>query len=260
MDAADDAPSPAEALSARRLRARARAEGLAASDFELLQHAIVARGDTGKALRRMRRLADLRARYRTEELEPAAVLAAVRAYADSGFLLGAGSDEEGRGYLLVDYAAFNPAELDCEEKWRLHVAASLLVLDAVAGDSLRTMRSGAVIVADCYNSGWRNFSAATQRSFIELYQQTYPTTIAGLAIVDAPVVVRTFISLCRGMLTRKMMAKIRQVPKHDLPTVLPLPSTKLPLAFGGDVGSADVVMSLKDRLAARSLACQGVVV
>lgn len=256
----DEAPSPAEALSARRLRTRAVAEGLSASDFELLQFVIAARGDLGKALRRMRRLADLRARYRIHELEPAAVLATVRAHVDSGFLLGAGSDKEGHGYLLVDFAAFDPTELDCEEKWRLHVAASLLVLDAVAGDSLRTMRSGAVIVADCYNSGWRNFSAATQRSFIDLYQQTYPTTIAGLAIVDAPVVIRTLLSLCRGMLTRKMMAKIRQVPKHDLPAVLPLPSAKLPQAFGGEVGSADVVNSLTERLAARSLACKGVLV
>jgi CRAL/TRIO domain len=245
------APTAAEVAAARRLRGLARHEGFALSDFELLQFSIVAKGDTANALRRIRRLAALRAKHRVDDLEAEAVLSYI-ARNVAGFVQSIGRDAAGRGHLIVLYSAFDPSALVTPEDWRLHVAASLAVLDAVAGDSLETVRAGVVIVADCYGSGWRNFSQATQASFINLYQNAYPVLISGLAIVDAPRVISALLQLCKSLLSRKMMNKILQLSKDDVPAAVPLPQRELPPAFGGTFAASDLIPCIRRRLATRA--------
>jgi CRAL/TRIO domain len=248
MDA--NLPTAAEAVAARRLRAQALTEGLELSDFEYCQFAIVSKCHPGKALARVRRMRALQREFATDEVDEDAIMSYI-AESVPGFVQSIGWDAGERGVLIVDFAAFDPTALDSEGAWQLHVASCIAVLDAVAGINLRTIRAGTILAADCKGSGWRNFSHTTQASYIRVYQNCYPTTIAALAVVDAPAVMGFMIGLCKALLAEKLRRKIRSTSRSEFAAAVSLPSSTLPPPFGGSFTQEELVRCMRDRLAER---------
>lgn len=192
----NDASSQGQASSeelrrARLIKDKAIQNGLdIVSDFEYLQHAIVAKEDLGKALKRIQRLQNFRKQYKITTIENDRPLELFEKWNTeySPMITGIGLNPDGRPSLLADYKSFNPKILKTEDDWILMMKVFYYVFIAMQSD-LRCIRNGIDFIADCEGISWENFSFEVEKRAADLYQGSYPVRINSNVMLDAPKIV-----------------------------------------------------------------------
>lgn len=184
--------TPLELSRAKAIKAAAQEAGLSpVSDFEYLQHAIVAKDKVQKALGRMRNLEEFRSKYNIKEDEdPEEALRLARAFQDKfpGFLVGAGQDSEGRAVQVNESRNFFPQKIEDEEGWRCLMAGTFHSFTALQPD-VEAVRKGMLFLSDAGGAGLQNTSSEFQKRSRSSFQDSYPVRIEKIVVLDAPVIV-----------------------------------------------------------------------
>lgn len=187
------APTPEEMQWANAIKKAALEAGLKRlSDFEYMQHAIVAKDKVDKALKRIRGMEKFREQYKVEG--EGSVEEALRLFKEfntrlPNFMLGLGMDHKGQGIQFAEYKTFHPKMLKTEDDWRLIMVLFFYLFNATQAD-LSAVRNGMRFAADCKGMGWKNFSLEIEKRFADFYQDAYPIRMKESAMLDAPVIVR----------------------------------------------------------------------
>lgn len=138
------------------------------SDYEIVQHSLVAKGDTDKALSRMRKIQDAENRYK-HEISGLSNSSALEKTLEKlgGTLTSFGLDRNGRPVIGCLYSRFDPKQLKVENDWVI-VGQGLIALLAATTYEFDAVRNGCVFVADCQGMGWSNFSPEAEKRFAEV--------------------------------------------------------------------------------------------
>lgn len=180
---------------AREIKTAATAEeGLEArSDFEYLHHAIVAKGNVKKALKRIERLQAFREQYDLkgfEEDEPGKLLRACNDMFPA-FLGAIGVDDGGRAVQFCEYKNFDPKALKGEKEWRDMMGSFYYMFQAMNAYP-DAIRKGIVFACLCKGMGWKNFSLEVEKRAAEFYQDAYPVRMKHIYLIEAPMIVSLF--------------------------------------------------------------------
>eukprot|EP00638_Chattonella_subsalsa_P001111 CAMPEP_0117763182 /NCGR_PEP_ID=MMETSP0947-20121206/18462_1 /TAXON_ID=44440 /ORGANISM="Chattonella subsalsa, Strain CCMP2191" /LENGTH=297 /DNA_ID=CAMNT_0005584793 /DNA_START=52 /DNA_END=942 /DNA_ORIENTATION=- len=172
------------------------------SDFMYVQYAIVAKGDTKKALRRLKKTVSFLDSYKIEEISSLqAVDWMESAFPD--FIFAAEDDNLGRPILCMRYRAFSPKAVKTEQDMKYMLKGFLDMIEASTNDFDYTRR-GCIFIADCGNIGWSNFSEEIERTFANLYQDAYPLRFEDMYMLDAPVLMKVLIQICSIFIKKKL--------------------------------------------------------
>lgn len=162
------------------------------SDFEYLQHAILARDNIPSALSRIRRMQALRKRYHVDNVDATEALRFLN-LTMHGIHCSTGTTSSGHRVTVMDYSKLEPSKLVTEQDWRLFICGTLYYFDAVHCD-LDAVRHGLIYAAKCRSVRWTNFSIEAERRMNSVYQSTYPVRIHQVVLLDAPKIVRSRIT------------------------------------------------------------------
>lgn len=244
-----------EVIWAQQIKEAAATSGLGnLSDFEYLQHAIVAKANVYKAVRRIQRLTEFRARYKLSNANTDNAMAMLRS-AEAlfpGFFGGSGIDDEGRVIQHLNFAAFEPAKLTSHKQWRDFMGAMYHMMQAATCD-VQSIRSGSVFLADCGGLSWGNFSFEVERRCTEFLQDAYPFRSKHFYFLDAPGILSVMVGICRVFLSEKMKATLQSISSVQYYGKTNLPAYLVPGDHGGSARPQWNYKFIEERLKARAI-------
>jgi len=222
------------------------------SDFEYLQHAIVAKDKVSKAVKRLEKLQKFREQYNVTDAEKDDALNILRgSYALFPGMLGAiGKDEDGVGVQLSVVRNYLPNSLKSED-WRTVLVAGYYMFNALNSD-IESMRKGMVFISDCGGMGWKNFSLKAQKKNAEIFQDAYAIRINKMVLLDAPFVMAAMLKLIRAILSKKMKETIVIDKTETFFESGQLPKELTPPKYGGTASDDEAFKFLEEKLALRT--------
>lgn len=191
MSSSATTPTPEETANAKRIKEQALSEGLPLlSDFEYLQHAIVAKENVEKGVARIRNLLEFKEKHRIREAQEEDPMSVFVKWENDfpGFFNRMGIDSKGRPFMMITYRKFQPKKIQTEEDWCALMGCFYHMFNAMSYD-LDAVRNGIVMVSDSKNVSWANFSLRLEKRAAEFYQDSYPVRIKAIVLLDAPVIV-----------------------------------------------------------------------
>lgn len=252
-------PTPQEttwALAVKRAAQRdPKVRHLDMTDLEFLQHAIVAKGQPKKALKRIKRLQKFKERYGI--LCDGSWEQAQRAFTTSCHsfpycYLGLGVAPNGASVVSIDVSAYHRKLLTSEEAFRVLMRAHFYMFQATQPD-LAAMRAGVQCLCDFQHVGLENFSMEAERRAAELYANSYPMRVKGITMAGTMLFVRFFFELIKPFFSKKV-TQTYQFPK-TMSTYLGyhnnITAPNLPVAWGGDIQVKQVEQIFEARLKRR---------
>lgn len=141
------------------------------SDFEIVQHSLVAKGDIQKALTRIRKIDKVGKKYTSKSSGLSNADALKKSFEMmQGTMTSFGLDTDGCPVIGCRYSAFDPNIFKRELDWVV-VSQGMLVLLAAATYDFAAVRNGCVFLSDCHGIGWSNFSVEVEKHFAEVCEQ-----------------------------------------------------------------------------------------
>ena len=248
------------------------------SDWEFLQHAIVAKDNTAAALTRLRNLQALKQRYgiiRDGSVDEAARDLKTFLQTHPGLYLSLAtwttsctsttSDDNDKNNSLPvgtqifcsEYQHFNAARMKSEEAYAVYMRAAFYVLQA-AQCNLPAVRAGLMLYLDVLGAlRYRSFQ--TEARARALYGQAYPIRIQGVVLLTASLALRmAYQWLFRPWMSTKVksvlympaVARDEYLLNH-VSSSSTTPKSCLPQAWGGDLAVDDFYDTILDRLRQR---------
>jgi hypothetical protein len=221
------------------------------SDFELVQHVIVAKGKEDVVLKRMRRLKLFREKHGIDKIVSVyGALKMVSKFVDAhkGFLQSLGTDPMGRPIVALNFAALHPSQKDLEDDNRFAVFYFLLC--AMQSD-LFNIRNGIVVIGDFTNVTWQNnLSFGLLRGTAELCRDSFPIKVKDIPLLNAPSTMSSMYAMCWSYLSPKVVQRLHmdcslQILKDAFPSQI------LPKSLGGSQGPLDMMDHLEEALKRR---------
>lgn len=217
-------------------------------DLEYLHHAIVAKDQVAKAVKRLKRMQKFKQRYgiqRDGSFEEGVrdALAFEIAHPGFGLALGSSSFYNGRGddddqqsisFGCLDYSKFIASRMKSEESHAI-VMRGLFYSLQLSQSNIAAMRSGMVMLCDCGSMGMRNLSMESEARQGDLFSDAYPIRIRQMAMMNVNVMVRAFYRVAAAVLLSKKVRETLVFP-HDRGVFLKrsgYPPRVLPVAWGG---------------------------
>lgn len=230
------------------------------SDWEFLQHAIVAKNDTAAALQRLRNLQAIKQRYgiiRDGSVDEAARDLRTFLQTHPGLYLSLATSKGSSSRTQIfcsEYQHFQAARMKSEEAYAVYMRAAFYVLQA-SQYNLPALRAGMVLLLDVHGAlRYRSFT--TEARARDLYGKAYPIRIQGVVLLRASVALRL---AYRWIFKPWMSPKVRAL--LDIPPggasnrneYLQNKHTKdaLPESWGGDLSVDDFHETILDRLRQR---------
>jgi hypothetical protein len=232
------------------------------SDFEFLQHAIIAKTNTAKALQRLRHLQAFKRRYgilgngSVDEAErdlrtflsthPKLYLS----LADSGEH---DNKTPATQIFCSEYRYFNASRMKSEEAYLIYMRAAFYTLQA-SQCSVAALRAGLVLLMDVHGAlRYRSFQ--TEARARELYGKAYPIRIQGVVLLRSGMTLRmAYKWLLRPWLSRKVK-ELLQMPEftneQDYSESCGVSKASLPKCWGGDLDVDDFHQTIITRLRQR---------
>jgi len=189
------------------IRDAAATQSLPCTNVELVQLAIVTKGDTAKALSRLKKMAAWKKDLGLDEITFADAFRKVNATVTTsgyGYLTPYGRAQSGSTALCAWYSEFLPAETEYQSAFK----AIIGVFEACTS-SLADARRGICIIAECSGVGYSNVSLRTELKFASLYVGGYPVRIERIVLVDVTMLVRVVLKALKRALPAKMRSKFR---------------------------------------------------
>ena len=197
------------------------------SDFEFLQHAVVAKGRVDKALKRLRRIQAFKERYgiiREGCLADAArdLKALLRLH--PGFFLSMADTtttaELEENDTLVPHRL---PQLVCYKYknfvgWKMRSEEALAILQRACFYnvqatcySLPAIRGGLYFIADARGLTWQHFSMHAEVRLSELFTDSYPVRLYRISILFASPIIRFFYAVMRSLINFKSGSKLQHL-------------------------------------------------
>ena len=231
------------------------------SDWEYLQSAIVVKGDTAKALQRLRHLQAFKRQYgiiRDGSVEEAArdlrtflqthpglylsLADAVEEAANEETNVGNCSSPAtklvGTQVFCSEYQYFQVGRMTSEEAYSIYMRAAFYTLQA-SQYNLPSLRAGLLLLMDVHGAlKYRSFK--TEARARELYGKAYPIRIQGVVLLRSGRMLRiAYKWLIRPLLSRKVKDTLTMPmdPKdeQDFLASCGVPKSTLPTSWGGDM-------------------------
>ncbi|KAL1530067.1 hypothetical protein AB1Y20_000989 [Prymnesium parvum] len=190
------------------------AAGLSCSNVLMVQLAIVTKGRTDRALRRLNKL------KQWEENPVVASMSREEAYKEAnetsmvpehGYCAAIRRAKNGSIGFACDYASYRPSNL------RLPVGILAVVATFEAcSSSLADVRRGVTIVCNSKGVGYSNISPTAELAFAEMYVEGYPIRINRFVLVDVTVVARLLLRVLRKVLPRKLNQRFHLISSEEL--------------------------------------------
>mmetsp|Transcript_18879 Transcript_18879/g.38436 ORF Transcript_18879/g.38436 Transcript_18879/m.38436 type:complete len:282 (-) Transcript_18879:11-856(-) len=224
------------------LDAARREAGIAAPNkFMLASFAIQAKGDLKKALKRMGNFNNAVEQYRLNEIstEDATAWAKVvfpKVYYSAGenkngiFMYGARGTER------------DTSNVKTEEDWRLVMKNVLLNLQA-ACPTLSDVRKGCGLILSMKGLSVSQYDRSFEKTTSQLTNNSYPTKVKEIYLVDAPSWVGMLISAAKLVVPAKVLRRIKNMSEAELPQHIE--PSQLPPDLGGS--ATEDWFTLRDR-------------
>ena len=182
------------------------------SDFQYAQHAIIAKDQVEKGLKRIRRLQEFKKAHGIADngsitIEKAKEIIKKMDEKAPGFIMSFGREEKdgevhGRHVFSMRYDTFLPANFD-ESDINNFFVGFYLWLEACQPD-LESVRKGMAIVCECEGLGWKNFSLDLEKRAAKLYQDAYPIRIKEMSVLHPNRLMKVFYALCKPFLSKRV--------------------------------------------------------
>lgn len=224
------------------------------SDFELVQHAIIAKSNVGKALLRVKRLQAVNERYGIlaggsydEGLRDLSSM--IRSF--PGLFLGIGRGNGGEQVLSYDFPKYKAHCPATEEGYSMAMRAFFYSLQAAQPD-FASIRAGVVILGDFESMRWDNLNFECEKRATQLYSNCYPMRLVALAFMGTNRITRFCLNLLRMFLPKKVKEAIMlPLSRDEHLKAMNLSSAALPEAWGGDQTCDDIMENIGANLQAR---------
>lgn len=227
------------------------------TDLEYFQHAVVSKGDTVKALQRIKRMQAFKEQYgiKVNGSYDEALRDGVAADAQlPGFSLSMGELPDGTAVVCFHYAAFQARKIARQsvEGRNIAMRGAFYGMQGFSC-SLPAIRAGAVFLSEWQGAGWQNFSLLMEERMAQLYSHAYPVRVQQMAILNANLFIRVGVKLMDMFISRKVrqvqvLAESRRAFLEAHPQYTP---DVLPEAWGGTVRVQNVMDQFKQRIQKR---------
>lgn len=230
------------------------------TDFEYLQHAIVAKDQVHKALKRIKNMQKFKQRYGIQldgSVEEAARdLQRFRdAYPTYKSTIASTADHIHLSCL--DAATFDATRLKSEEAYAIVSRYAFYVMQA-CHPNIAAMRAGYVFLCDCHCMKWNNFSYVWQERAAQLYSQGYPGRVVQMVMLQVPLLMRFLFNLVKPLLSKKFRQSIvNTAEREEWLEASPWPPYAVPKEWGGtlewegndpaSVSSSSMLQKLQER-------------
>lgn len=224
------------------------------SDFEFVQHAIIAKDALDKALQRIKRLQAFKARYGI--LLDGCFDDGIRdviAFNQNfpGFTLGIGDDKDGAQILCYDFSKYRCTRITSDEGYAICMRAFFYSLQASQAD-FDAIRAGVRILGDFEHLSWENFSVQAEKRAAQLYSNCYPMRLKEVAMMNAHPLVRVFYNLLKVFLSAKVRRAFVMPKRRDEHLQqMKYPAMAIPAEWGGKLTPQASAEAFGDRLKAR---------
>jgi hypothetical protein len=161
------------------------------TDFEIAQHALIAKSKVQKGLKRIHRLEKFRKEHGippTREMEGQDAVKMIQRFEAicPGMMLTFNKEVTQDFYVSTyQYSAFLPEAIKTPEDWKTTFAAFYYILDA-HHPNIQAMRGGMAMIMEVKGMGWKNFSLEMEKHAAKLYQDAYPVRIKAMVMLNAP--------------------------------------------------------------------------
>ena len=261
----DDKPTAQEVAWAQAIRRAARSDPTIlhapdVTDWEFLQHAIVAKDNISKALKRIRRLQKFKSRHgivRDGNVHDARRDLQAYLQLHPGFFVAVGSigDDSARQpcpqVFCYQYSNFRGTSMKSEESYAIFMRTCFYCLQACQ-HNLAALRSGIYLIGNARHMTWRNFSLGAELRTSELIVDSYPIRLYKIAVLYVSPLFRFLYTLCRSMMSAKYQRLAEFVGASATPAYLQdLPVYCLPTAWGGTFCEKDFIETILRRLKER---------
>lgn len=226
------------------------------SDFEYLQHGIVAKDCTAAGLKRLRRLRALKDKYgipRDGSYEQAIRdLHAFQAAHPGALLAVTTLPDDSSSFIAFSTGKFYTRNMKTPESLAITMRGFFYILQACI-TSVEDMRGGLTSVIDNDGVGWKNFHLRVEEQVTDLFAKLYPVRINRMVFVNAGWIVRALFSIARLFMSKKVADKHIFAPDRDewLLGQPKLTKVTLPKEWGGLVDFNDLQEALKEKLQRR---------
>ena len=223
-------------------------------DLEYLQHAIVAKDQVDKALKRIKRLQRFKEFYGIKldgSYEDGIRDLNAFHLAHPKFLLSVASLPDHTQVLCGDYAKYYGIHETTEESRAITMRGIFYLLQA-STSNVASMRAGIVTLADGKGLGWKHLSIQAEERFARFYVHAYPARFRQIVVMNANVVMRAFYNFCRMFISKKVAS--RHVFCGDLQEYLessPYPPDVLPVEWKGSLDKEAMDLALHKKLKER---------
>mmetsp|Transcript_20848 Transcript_20848/g.54191 ORF Transcript_20848/g.54191 Transcript_20848/m.54191 type:complete len:290 (+) Transcript_20848:180-1049(+) len=209
------------------------------SDFLLAQFALIGKGQTAKAVKRVQKFNEVvTGEYNYPGFEEALKLPAygfsLRKF--PGMMQVVPRQTAARAMTMVfDAAPFLPAELmKNEDGFNLLMTDFLVALDALTAD-LSDIRTGTIMVTQCGGMGMKNYSHKAESKAANVYQDSYPVRYHSLPCVNVNIIFKVIIKLAKLFLSKKLQERIVVCTNAELYEKYGYDKATMPSSVGGDV-------------------------
>lgn len=178
------------------------------TDMDIVQYAIVERGDIAKCLDRIKKMNEFKTKYGIEETVEQGV-ESIKNFIEQhpGFLLNIDQCAQRQHYVQVmDFAKFNPRKVVYDKDWKVFLSGMHYLMTAL-NPTLSAVRNGLVGICECEGMGWDNFCMDFERRLWYEHPTVYPAKWHELSWVRTPTAANILFSLLKPI----MPAEIREV-------------------------------------------------
>lgn len=191
-------------------------QGIPLTDFELVQYAMVDRGDLDKALHRIKKIHELRTKYQIEDTAEQGVQCIKDTMKQQpGFCLHIDQCSRHKHYVQVlDFAKFDPTKVHLEKDWKVVLCGMYYLLSSL-NPTLSAVRNGHVGIFECEGMGWHNISIDFERRLWHECGSAFPARFHECSWVRTPLVANLFFSLLKPILPKEVSNVVHLGVKFD---------------------------------------------
>lgn len=223
-------------------------------DLEYLQHAIVAKDQVQKALKRIKLLQKFKEQYGIKlDGSYEEGMRDLKAFqlAHPGFMLAVASLPDHTQVLCGDYSKYHGSNDKTEESRAITMRGNFYLLQ-VATPNVAAMRAGVVTLADGKGLAWKHMSFQAEERFARFYAAAYPARITKIVMMNANFVLRAFYNFCRMFISKKVAS--RHVFAGDVRAYLessPYTPDVLPVQWEGKIDKEGLERAIHEKLRER---------
>lgn len=185
-------------------------------DMELVQHAIVGRGNIAMALERIHKLHLFRKAYQIEDTAEHGV-ECIRNFMElqPGFHLNMDLCPRQKHYVhVVDFAKFHPKKVRFDRDWKVFLSGIYYFMTALH-PTLSAVRNGVLVIMEGDGMGWDNFCIDFERRLWHEHGTAYPFRLHEFSWVHTPLVGNVFYSLLKPILPEEVREVVHLGVKFD---------------------------------------------